>query len=131
MKQITILSNSSEDVITSVTETLAMFGVNIESISGENYGDQAVVIVTVDNYYEALKAIHNDPDLQVMREDALLLKVKDEIGALARVSRRFADAHINIRSIRFVERHEDYALIAVSTERTKEALDLVKDILVG
>ena len=136
MKQITILAENKKDLMADVTQLLANAGVDIDSITGDNYGEQAIVTVTVRNYAAALNAIEKRADLQVMSEDALLVRINDELGALAKLSRRFADAGINIRSIRFVERHLDdndhgHALVAIATERTEEALELVRDILVS
>ena len=134
MKQITVLSDKPESkdrLITDVTKLLSDAGISIDSIMGENYGQQSVVTLSVNDYLGALKTIEKRTDLQVMSEDALLVRVKDEPGALAKLSCRFSDVGISIRSIRFVERHEGYALVAIATERTKEALSLVKDILAG
>lgn len=131
MKQITILSENKSDLITGVTQILANAGVDIESITGRNFGEQSIATLTTGHYDDALKVLQKQQHLQVMSEEALIVRVKDELGALARLSRRFADAGTKIRSIRFVERHDGYALVAVSTERTDEALKLVKDILVS
>lgn len=131
MKQITILSQSKKDLITDVTQLLASAGIDLDSITGRNFGEQSIATITTQDYGKALDVLQQQPGLQVVSEDALIVRIEDEKGALARLSRRFADAGINIRSIRFVERHEGYALVAISTERTDEALELVKDILVS
>lgn len=131
MKQITILTRSESDVIAEVAELLAAAGVNIDSITGEHYGAQAVVNVTVDNEDVALYALHKRLDWQILSEDALIVKVKDEIGALAKLAGRLAAARIMIRSIRFVERHEGDALVAVSAENADAARVALKDIIAG
>lgn len=130
MKQITILSQSKNDLIADVTQSLANVGVELDSITGRNFGEQSIVTITTPHYSTALEVLQKRENLQVISEDALIVRVEDELGALAKLSRRFADAGINIRSIRFVERHEGYALVAISAERTEEALALVSDILV-
>lgn len=131
MKQITILSRDLKNPVSTITQMLAAADIGIESIAGESYGGQSVITLTLRDYEEALKLLSEDSNLQIMAEDALIVRIEDETGALAKLSRRFADAGIEINSIRFVERHEGYALVAVSTERTEEALALVKDILVS
>jgi len=131
MKQITLLAGNKKDLIAEITRILADGGISLDSITGENYGEQAVVTITVDNYPEALRLIQSRKDFQVMSKDALLVRIEDEVGALARLSRRFADAGIDIQSIRFVERGEGSALVAISTPRTEEALALVHDIAVS
>lgn len=131
MKQITILAETSNDLIADITQLLANVGVDIDSVTGRNFGEQSIVTLTTKNYGDALDVLQRRQDFQVVSEEALIVRIEDELGALARLSRRFADHGINIRSIRFIERHDGYALVAVSTERSEEALELVKDILVS
>lgn len=131
MKQITILSQNRQDLIADVTQVLSESGINLDSITGRNFGEQSIATITTKSYDEALSILQKYPDLQVISENALIVRIEDELGSLAKLARRFADAGINIRSIRFVERHDDYALVAISTERTDKALDVVKDILVS
>lgn len=131
MKQITILTEAQGDIITEVTETLACARVNISSIAGEHYGRQTVVNVTVDNEFVALNALQNRQDWQVISEDALLVRIDDKVGALAILARRFSDAGITLRSIRFVERHEGYALVAIATDEPEKGRILLKNMLAG
>lgn len=131
MKQITILSENQKDPIGSIMRILADADVNINSITGEHYNEQAVVTITTEQQFEAIKAIEPHDHYQVLSEDILLVRVNDKRGALAEIAQRFSRAGIDIRSIRFVERHEGYALVAISVTRTTEALNLVSDILVS
>lgn len=131
MKQITILSQNRRDLIADVTQVLSESEINLDSITGRNFGEQSIATITTKSYDEALSILQKYPDLQVISENALIVRIEDELGSLAKLARRFADAGINIRSVRFVERHDGYALVAISTERTEEALVLVQDILVS
>ena len=130
MKQITILSENKTDLIADITQFLAEKRINIESVTGRNFGKNSVVTITVQDYQSALNKLQECERFQVICEDAIIVKVTDELGALAKLTRRFSDADVQINSIRFVERHEGYALVAISTERTDQALNLVNDILV-
>lgn len=130
MKQITILSENKTDLIADITQFLAEERINIESVTGRNFGKNSVVTITVQDYQSALNKLQECERFQVICEDAIIVKITDELGALAKLTRRFSDAGVQINSIRFVERHEGYALVAISTERTDKALNLVNDILV-
>ena len=99
-------------------------------MTGRNFGKNSVVTITVQDYQSALNKLQECERFQVICEDAIIVKITDELGALAKLTRRFSDAGVQINSIRFVERHEGYALVAISTERTDKALNLVNDILV-
>lgn len=130
MKQITIVAKEQLGLMTKVSEALAKADINIETIQADTYGNSAVIILTVDRYDEALQVIH-DQGMDAVSEDAILLRLKDEPGALAKIARRFTDAGIGIRSIRFIKRDQEFAFVAVSTERTRQALALIEDVLVS
>ena len=129
MKQITILVAGHSDGITSVTEALAQKKINILSIAGEHYGEQTVVNVSVDDEMGALEVLQLNPLWQIVREDALLLRIEDEVGSLAKIARHCANAGITLRSLRFVERHNGYALVAISTDAPDRAREILQDIL--
>jgi len=130
MRQITILSENKTDLIAEITQFLAEEKVNLESVTGRNFGKNSVVTITVQDYQSVLNKLQECEIFQVICEDAIIVKVTDELGALAKLTRRFTDAGVQINSIRFIERHDGYALVAISTERTDKALNLVNDILV-
>ena len=88
------------------------------------------VILTVDRYDEALAALR-DAGVHAVSEDAIIIRIIDEPGALARIARRFHDAGIPLRSVRIIRRNAGSGLVALSTERTEQALDLVRDELVS
>jgi hypothetical protein len=131
MKQLSIISENRIGVVTEITEALAAADVNIESIDAETIGEHIVVVLNVNKYDAALQAVHQLKNMRIITEDAILVKLNDEPGALARIARRFTDAGIELRSIRFMERNSEYSLVAISTERTANALALVADVLVS
>ncbi len=130
MKQITIVAESSPGLLTRASEILAERGINIETLDAETVQDHGVVILTVDRYDEALAALR-DAGVPAVSEDAIIIRIADEPGALARISRRFHDAGIRLRSVRIIRRNAGSGLVALSTERTERALDLVKDVLIS
>ncbi len=130
MKQITIVAESSPGLLAQVSEILAERGINIETLDAETVDDHGVVIFTVDRYDEALVALR-DAGVPAVSEDAIIIRIADEPGALARISRRFHDAGIRLRSVRIIRRREGHGLVALSTERTERALDLVRDELIS
>ncbi len=130
MKQITIVAESAPGLLAQVSEILAARGINIETLHAETVQDYGVVILTVDRYDEALAALR-DAGLHAVSEDAIIIRIADEPGALARISRRFHDAEIRLRSVRIIRRSSGSGLVALSTERTERALELVKDVLVS
>ena len=130
MKQITIVGESDPGLLARVSEILAARGINIETLDAETVQDHGIVIFTVDRYDEALAALR-DAGVHAVSEDAIVIRIADEPGALARISRRFDDAGIRLRSVRIIRRNEGWGLVALSTERTERALDLVRDVLIS
>ena len=117
-------------MISEISESMAAANINIETIQTELHDNSSVIILTVDQYDKAL-AVVNNIGMHAISEDAILLRLKDEPGALAKIARRFTDAGIGIRNIGLIKRDQPFAFVAISTERTMEALSLVEDVLVG
>ncbi|MEE9425487.1 MAG: hypothetical protein V3V18_10990 [Methylococcales bacterium] len=131
MKQMSIIAENRLGVVTEITEVLAAGTVNIESLNAELAVDHTIIMLNVDCYDRALQIIHKLPNMRIITEDAILVKLVNEPGALAKIARRFTDAGIGLRSIRFMERNNEYGLVAISTDRTDSALALVDDVLVS
>jgi hypothetical protein len=129
MKEITVVVDNRAGILADLSEALASRGVNIESIDGEAAETRGIIRLTVDNYDEALSALR-DSGFRAISEDALLIRLKDESGALARAAARFRDAGINIRSLRILRREHGYALVTLVTDNNDAARDLVYDVLV-
>ena len=128
MKQIHIVSINRIGLIADLTEALAQAEINIDSVDAEQVGDNAVIVLNVDQYDRALQCLREIQGIQIVTEDAILVKLKNQPGALAQVARRFTDAGISVRSVRFIQRDDDFALVAISTDRTEAALALVADL---
>lgn len=131
MKQLSIIAENRLGVVTEITEALAAGEVNIEFLNAELAVDHTVIMLNIDRYDRAIQIIHKLPNMRIITEDAILVKLVNEPGALAKIARRFTDAGIGLRSIRFMERNNDYGLVAISTDRTDSALALVDDVLVS
>ncbi len=131
MKQLSIITENYFGVITEISEAMASAKVNIESLDAELVGDHVVIVLMADPYDLALQVIHQFPNMQVVTEDAILVKLVNEPGALAKIARRFTDAGVGLRSVRFIQRDAEFGLVAISTDRTDKALGLVTDVLVS
>ena len=86
MKQITIVTEHSAGLLARISEILAANDINIESLDAETILDHGVAILTVDRYDEAL-AVLRDEGLPAVSEDAIVVRIADEPGALAKLSR--------------------------------------------
>lgn len=130
MKQITVIVDDHPGILADVSLALAERRINIETLDGESAAHTGVITLTVDRYDEALVALR-DAGFQAISEDALVLRLPDEAGALARYSKRFKEAGINIRSMRIVRRESGYSLVTLVTDDNDAAVPLIRDVLVS
>ena len=135
MRQITVIVDNRVGVVADVMRHLADEGINVESMSVESTsvsaaGETGAIVMNVERYDRALRVLR-DAGFEAVSEDALVVRIDDRPGALAKIAERFHIAGINIRSVRFIRRGREGSLVAIVTERTDEAIALVQDILVG
>jgi hypothetical protein len=130
MKQITIVEADRPGLAADLTEALAGANVNIETLDAESIGSAMIAVLSVDKYDEALRALAAK-GFQAFSEEVIVIQVEDRPGELARIMRRFKDANINLRSIRPIRRSGNKAFVALGTERTQEAMELVRDVMVS
>jgi len=130
MKQIVIVMPNRPGILADISTATGDAGVNIEEIEADAVGEMGVVRLTVDDYDKAIRALH-DAGLHPLSEEVFLIKLEDAPGSLAAVARRFKDANVDIKSLRLVSRDGKHAIAAISCEKTDEARELVKDILVS
>lgn len=130
MKRITVIVDNRPGAVADVTNALAGRGVNIESLDVDAADEKGVINLTVDRYDEALQALR-DASLQAISEDAIVIRLKDEPGAIARIAARFKEAGVNIRSMHILRRETDQSLVSIVSERRAEAMELVKDEIVS
>ncbi len=130
MREISVVVDNHPGILADITEVLASADINIESIDGAAANTHGVIHLAVDRYDDALTVLR-DAGFSAITEDALLIALKDESGALARCAARFKNADLNIRSLRIVRRENGYALVTLVTDDNQRAKELVADVLVA
>ena len=98
-KQINVVGKASGSFIPELIEALAGAHINIETLDSDTFGGSVVAMLTVDRYDDAIRAL-TGAGFSAVGEDALLVRVKDEPGALANLVRRFQKAGIPLMSVR-------------------------------
>ena len=113
-----------------VTSLLAEAGVNIRSFDAHEDEDHGLISMYVDDYDEALILL-KQAGFHPISEDALVVRVLDEPGALARIANRFKEAHINLRSLHIVHRSDGSNLASLVTSDNEAARKLLSDLSVS
>lgn len=120
MERIVIMARDEVGVLADITSALAQANVNLESINTQVNGDHGTIIISTDDTNRALTALA-EAGYSAVTDDALLIRLQDEAGALARVAQRFGEAGINIRSVHILDRKDGFATIALSTSTEDRA----------
>ena len=130
MEQITIITKDYHGLTADITSALGSNDINIESLDAKKIDDIGLVMLRVNQYDRALSVLR-DAGWNAITEDSLLIRVKDEPGAIADLAKRFRDVNLHVSSIRIVQHYGDWGAIAVSAEPLEEARALVKDELLA
>ena len=124
MTRIVVMAANEVGVIADISRVLADNGINIETISAEALGDKGAVTLTADDYDGALRAL-TDAGFKTVSDDALILSLRDEPGALARVAESLKEGGVNIQSLHILERRDGLTTVAISTDDRAKAEELV------
>ena len=130
MKQITIVTPAQAGLMADISDHLGHAGINIESLEAFVVRDWDIVQLTVNDYDQALLVLR-DAGYDAITEDAVVINVKDQPGALAQVTRRLHDGGVGMRSMRILHRQAGEAMVAISMDRNSEAMQLIDDLLVN
>ncbi len=120
MQRIIVTVENEVGVLANITEVLAKEDINLASINTEGRGDSGLVILTTEECDRALHALMN-AGYRAVTDDALIIKLRDEPGALAKVAARFRDAAVNIQSLHLLNRHGDYATVVLTADDRAKA----------
>lgn len=129
MKQIKIITAADRPgTVADVTERLAEQGVNILAMEVTDDHAHGVILLEAEPYDEALRALAS-AGYDAVSEEVVVIRIKDEPGALARVAGRFREPLINISAMRIVRRDGGWATVILSTGDNDAARELLKDCL--
>ena len=129
MKQIKIVTKTKSGLTAEIAEILGERRINILSLDAEEVSGMDVVSLEVDDYNRALHALR-DAGYPAVTEDAILVRVRDEPGSLAKIASRFREANVHLSSIRIIRREHDFGIIAVASDDPKAAREVVREYLI-
>ena len=119
-ERIVIMVDNEVGGLAGITGALAEAGINVESINTQSAGDRGAVVLTADDTDHAL-AVLNQAGFKAVSDDALVVRLRDEPGALSGVADRLKQAGVNIQNLHILARHDGYALIALTTSNRAAA----------
>ena len=113
-ERIIIMVDNQVGVLAGITTVLAGAGINVESMNTQTAGDRGAIVLTADDTDRALSVL-NQAGYKAVSDDAVVVRLKDEPGALARVADQLRQGGVNIQNLHILARHDGYALIALTT----------------
>lgn len=129
MKTLTIIKEDHPGLLVEVTTLLENKGIEVEDFSAQALGHTAVISLTVEPFDETFRLLC-DAGYRVITSEHLLVRLDRRPGALAELSRRLADAKVDVRGMHIVNKDETAGIVALETANRDEAQELLKDILV-
>ena len=126
MNRIVITVKDEVGVIADISHALAEADINIEGPNTEIAGEKGVVILTTPESDRALQVLKN-AGFRAVTDEAMVLRLRDEPGALARVAEKFKRAGVNIRSMHILDHHEGHATVALTADDQARAKTLVEN----
>ena len=124
MPRIIVMAKNEVGVIGDISRVLADNEINIETISAEALDDKGTITLTADDHDGALRAL-TEAGFKTVTDDSLLVSLKDEPGALAKMAEKLKQGGVNIQSLHIVDRRGDYTTVAILPDDREKAESLL------
>lgn len=131
MRGLTIVHDEDHPgLLAEITSLLEKEGIAVQDFAGISLGSTAVISFTVERYKTAFRLL-SDAGYRVVASEHLLVRLEKHAGALAELSRRLAEASVDVRGMHIVNKDEKAGIVALETVDYEKAREVLKDILVG
>lgn len=123
IKQLVIVARDSVGLVADISYVLAMEKINIEQISVNVVDEKAVINIGVlGPKYDKAKAALEKNKFEVLPTKTLIVKIEDVAGSLAELTKKLADAKINILSVHVIGKKDAFVFDSIVVDRYKDAL---------
>jgi hypothetical protein len=129
MKSLTIIREDTPGLLAEVTSLLEEKGIGVIDFAAQAVGHTAVISLTVKPYRKTFRML-SDAGYRVIANEHLLVRLDKHAGALAELSRRLADAKVDVRGMHIVNSDENAGIVALETASLDRAREVLKDSLV-
>ena len=129
MKTLTIIQKNHPGLLAEVATVLEEAKIPLEDFSGQVVGETAVISFTVKLFEEAFRLL-SDKGYRIVTSDHLLVRLEAHPGALAELSRRLAEARVDVRAMHIVNKDEKAGIVALETADYEQARAVLQNILV-
>ena len=123
--QFVVQLKNEPGAMATLAEALAARGVDLRAIGGGGIGDAGHVIMTTADD-AATKQVLDDGGYTYVEGESILTEVDDKPGGMAALSRRLADAGVNIYGHLFLGRWGDRAMFAFVVDDPQKARPILE-----
>lgn len=124
MDRIIVTARNEVGALADIADAMARADINILTINTDGMGESGVIILTTDDNDDALDAL-TAAGFRAIVDEALVVRLKDEPGALAKIAARFKEAGVNIQSLHIIDRYHGYTTVALSPDDRAKAETLL------
>jgi hypothetical protein len=108
-----------------VANLLGRADVNIKSVAGMTFGNQAVLRVIADDV-ESARAALQEAHVQFEENEIVTVLVENRAGELADVADKLANAHVNVLAVYLTGKDGDLVELAIIADDPKKAKKLLE-----
>jgi hypothetical protein len=119
-QQFTVRLKNEPGALATLAEALGEGGIDIRSIGAGGVGGQGLAVLTTNNDAAAREVLRKSR-YTFFEGEPLTVAVVDQPGSLARVTRRLAEAGINIGGVLVLNRHQGKAELALTVDDPSKA----------
>ena len=128
MKEIVVVAKDKVGLLADISDALGNAGVNIEGISADVVGENAVVKLVVDSDKKG-KAALEKVGYNSVSSDTLVLTLDDQPGELSKVSKLLAEGGVNISNVYMLGKEKGQALVAIKVDKFSKAKKIVQEFM--
>ena len=130
MEKIILISEDYIGLITDITEILSKNKIKIKNIDADKINNTALIKISSDNnkytYEILIKAGFNI----IFNTEIIMVKIDDELGALAKLARKLSENNIDIRSLNIVEQDENHLILSITCSDPEKTKKLMSHMLI-
>ncbi len=127
---ITVIAPDRPGLLAKITVLLAGAGLDLHNTWGQTAAGQALLHLATNDDTQALQLLHAAGFDAVPRE-ALLVRVPNRPGALARIALRLDENKLDLRSISTIHSDADSCIVSLVTSDDAEARRLLGEDVLG
>lgn len=128
MKCVTIVSEDRIGLLADISYVLGKAGVNIESLSVDVVGKNAIVALSVKDPNRALgmlqKSGYNAAEL-----DSIVIKIPNKPGEMTKIANMLSDEGVNVENMHTLSIDNNHGVFSLAVDKPRKATKLLGGIL--